>query len=75
MIPMKPGVADRRRPSKAYMELTVATEPRSWKLVSLAAAVGRWSLDPREIGSLPINALAIALALKAGISDPNLGDT
>jgi hypothetical protein len=70
MILMKPGVLDRRRPSKAYMELTLATGPRRWNPVSLAAAVGGRPLDPLEIGSLPINALAIALALKAGISDP-----
>jgi hypothetical protein len=51
MILMKPGVLDRRRPSKAYMELTVATGPRRWNPVSLAAAVGGRPLDLLEIGS------------------------
>ena len=64
MILMKPGVPHRRRPSKAYMELTAVTGSRSWNPVSLAAAVAGRCLDPLEIGSLPINVLAIALALK-----------
>jgi len=41
-----------------------------------AAVAERW-LDPvnSEIGSLPIDALAIALALRACFSGPNLDDT
>ena len=71
MTLMKAALPDRRRPSKAYLALTGATGPRSWNPVRLAAVVGGSSLDPFEIGSLPINALAIALALKAGISNPD----
>ncbi len=77
MTPMKHAAPDRRQPSKAHRALAGVTGPRSCNPVSLAAAAGRWPLDlvSAEIGSLPINALAIALALKAGTSDPNLDQT
>ena len=73
---MKPTVPDRRRGSKAYLALTGVGGPRSCNAMSSAAAVAERSFDPvnPEIGSLPINALAIALALGVGFSGLNLED-
>jgi hypothetical protein len=66
----------RRHPSKAYLALSASSAPR---IVNLACEVSPESGMPvaavsPEVGSLPINALAIALALAAGISDPTAAD-
>jgi len=61
MIPTNPAVSNRRRPSKAYLTLSGRSP------ASQAEVVPRPLDRPSpEIGSLPINALAIALALAAG---------
>jgi hypothetical protein len=75
MIPINPTVSGRRRPSKVYLSLSGAAGPRSRKLASQPAPVAPRSLDRAgpEIGSLPVNVLAIALALATGFSDPDRG--
>jgi len=68
---MKPAIPDRPRASKAYVALAGVARPTNCRSVNLAEAMVECPLDPAnpEIRSLPINALAIALALKASISD------
>jgi hypothetical protein len=75
MIPIDPTVSGRRRASKAYLSLSGAAGPRRRKLASQAAPVAPCPLDRAspEIGSLPVNVLAIALALATGFSDPDRG--
>ena len=75
MIPSNPAVSGRRRPSKAYLTLSGAVGPRSRSLAGQAAPVAPWPLDrpSLEIGSLPINVLAIALALAAGFPHRDRG--
>ncbi len=69
----KPPVASRRYASKAYLALTGEDALPHRRCAGEAAFVALQALDPvtTEIGSLPINALAIALALAAGFRDPN----
>ena len=64
---MKPSVPNRRSASKIYAALTCAAGARTADPALPMAAAQQWrlqSVNP-EIGSLPINALAIALALTA----------
>jgi hypothetical protein len=65
----KPAIPNRPRASRAYVALTCVARPSSCPPVNLGTAVAEYPLDPvnREIGSLPINALAIALALRANV--------
>jgi hypothetical protein len=75
MIPINPAVSGRRRASKAYLALSGATGQGSRSFASQVELVAPWPLDRAspEIGSLPINALAIALALAAGFPQRDRG--
>jgi hypothetical protein len=69
---MNLSAPDQRRASKAYSALTSVAGSSSCNslIQTRVAGLSLYSLSP-EIGSLPINALAIALALQAGACDPN----
>jgi hypothetical protein len=75
MTPIDRTVSGRRRVSKVYLSLSGAAGPGSRKLANQAAPVAPWLLDRAspEIGSLPVNVLAIALAIATGFSDPDRG--
>jgi hypothetical protein len=75
MVPTNSAVSGRRRVSKAYLSLSGVSEPHSGNLTNQAAPVTPCPFDRTSptIGSLPINALAIALALATGFSDPDRG--
>jgi hypothetical protein len=69
-MPVKLSVPSYRHTSKAYAALTRATGSRNRDATDPIAAPPEWPVNAAglAIGSLPINALAIALALMAGIS-------
>jgi hypothetical protein len=73
MIPTDPNLSGRRRASRAYLIFSGAAQPRVCDLASQAAPAVPQVLDRArpEIGSLPINALAIAVALAAGFAHPD----
>jgi hypothetical protein len=68
--PMNLSVPSHRHASKAYATLTRAPGSRNRDAID---PIAEWPADPvgRGIGSLPINALAIALALMARVSEAN----
>ena len=68
MMPTKLSVPGRRHASKAYASLTAGDQPRQADPRNRLPVVRHCALQSAnaEIGSLPINALAIALALTAG---------
>lgn len=73
MIETKLSLPERRRASKAYVALVGTTPRHSGNAVGGAACVAARPSDATspEIGSLPINALALALALKSSIPSEN----
>jgi hypothetical protein len=73
MIPIDPTVSGRRRASKVYLSLSGAAGPRGSDLANPAAAPWPFDRPSPEIGSLPVNVLAIALALATAFSDPDRG--